>query len=113
MPCTDGRTNEDIYREVNAELKENLDEVTELLCFALNKVESGSLDLFYTLKNQEFHEEIERDLVVWWEEHKRLDEEERLKRLQENTEKHRRALLMKKFNEAFSDEEQGELRNIL
>ena len=109
MPCTDGRTNEDIYREVNAELKENLDNVTELLCYVLRRLEKkGKIGLSYGSNS-----ELGDALYHWWEEHKRLDEEERLKRLQENTEKHRRALLMKKFNEAFSDEEQGELRNIL
>lgn len=117
MPCYDAQSERVRveYRNdpIIQELKDRLDKVTRLLCFTLESVQSGSSDLFYTLKDKEFHEDIERELVDWWEEHKKIDEEERIKHLEENARERRKYLILQKLHEAFGEEEIEELKELL
>jgi hypothetical protein len=117
MPCRDSYTDNDVrYVEnpVNRELKERLDNVTELLCYSLEKVENGTTDLFYTITGQDKDtSQLDRELIDWWEDHKKVDEEERLKHLAENAKQLKAMRIMAKLNEEFSEEEIEELKDLI
>jgi len=94
MPCRDYETDNETYydkvREID-NLKSRLDNVTKLLCFTLTALERGDskwLDAISTKYSDGVKlDEIEVELMQWWENHKKLDEVERLKKIRKKLRK--------------------------
>jgi hypothetical protein len=109
MPCTDGMTDSERYREDTQILKERLDTATRLLCYLMFRLEKKEkVGLAYKANDDTSHQ-----LYLWWEDHKKVDEEERIKHLQENAKERRAFLIMQKLNEEFSEEEIEELKDLI
>jgi hypothetical protein len=56
---------------------------------------------------------LRAEVLAWWEDHKRLDEEERLKHLAENARQLRAMRILAKLNEEFSEEEIEDLKDLI
>ena len=100
MPCTDGRENVRVeYRDspLNKDLKDRLDEVTDLLCKTMNRLEDIGLEFKLEFYNMP-------ELLFWWKEHKELDEQKR-------EEKKRR--LRQKLEVTFTPEEIAVLKQLI
>lgn len=119
MPCYDAQSERVRveYRDdpVIQQLKDRLDLVTRLLCFVMKEQEGSSW--YNTLSFGKFNDDYKREsvefLLNWWKEHKKLDEEERVKQLEANARARRKALIINRLNETFSPEEINELKEII
>ena len=96
MPCRDPRDDitvstleecRDDYRKEISEYKDKIDALTSMACAAFTAIENGDFDVLNTNK----------EVKLWWEEHKKLDEERIAK------EKEDKAEALKAIEAALSD----------
>ena len=119
MPCRDYESDYINQREINdqevIDLKERLDQVTKLLCFVMGNINEGSWykTILHNWEFQRGNEDLEIEVIKWWTEHQRLDEEERIQHLEENARERRKVLILQKLHESFGAEEIEELKELL